>query len=610
MKNFLQQFMCGREVVNMGKSFMKKRDGFTLIIVLLGLALMSILGIAIMGTTASNAKMTKVDGQSQGTYYIAEAGLNKAVYDMKEKVNELSQEQKTHDGFFDALDEYRDPAIPYGFEEILIGFENNFAETPKAEISISSGLVVKEEVIGKYSERVVRYDITCKGEIGKSNRNVTRSIDVSHKIETGVGQHAIFDYALYSKTALKLPNQSILKGHLYSRDIELTSAGSQIIGNITSETFVDIKGNGSHPKIEGNVYALNGQVIVSSGGLATVTGDVHAKGDVTIGSHGSVERNVYSYGDIKMLAGNAEVIGNIHAKNNVVMRHGAYVRNAYLGGNLQLYNSNTTVFENAFAGGNISKENETFINKISQAGGNVNQHNPANINIEIAAENKPIKPQFPIVDMVIPPDLTVFSPDTMNSISVPQSSSNYNIEPGTYGDLFVGGESTVTLKTGDYIFNSIDAGRWGQTLRLDLRDGPINIYSSGNIKYTGPVYVLSEKKPTWVRIDKLNEEDAIELAGRVYWETHGNFELNNDANPRQWFGTVMADENIKVGNPVTLIGAYVSRSGEINLGNNPTIIYAPPTDSAAGGSGGGDSAKGKNVTDEKDRVKATKIIEQ
>lgn len=586
----------------MKRKIEERREGYTLISIVLLISMMSILGLGIIVVTNSNVKMSKVDSKNQSTYYIAEAGVNKVINDISKKVDKLSEEKLSHEEFFEKLDEYIDKELGL----TLSDFEENFGETPTAKVTINEKEIVKDESIGNNSERVVNYKISSRGEIGNSKRTVTSSIEIVHGIEMeeNVVRHPAFDYAMYSQVPLKLPNQSIVKGDLYSKDIVLESAGSQINGNIISETFVDIKGNKSHPNIKGNVYALSGSVSVSTGGLATVDGSINANGNIVIGSDGTVSKDVFSTGDIKMLSANAKVMGNVHTNGNIEMQSGTSIKqNVYLDGNLTLYNSNSTIYGNVFVGGNIKKDNNTFIKGTSQAGGAINQHNISNVNMKIHPDNKPIKPKFPIASKVSPPNITSILPDMSKSISVPQSSSNYIIEPGIYGNLFVGGASTVTLKSGNYIFNSIDGGRWGESLRLDLRNGPINVYSVGDITYTGPVYVMSEKEQEWVRMDELKEEEAIPLAGMVYWETHGSFEVNNSANPRQWFGTVLADKNITVGNPVKLIGAYVVNKGKISLGNDPTVIYAPPTVSAAGddvsNDGMGDSnignVKGQNI---------------
>ena len=99
---------------------------------------------------------------------------------------------------------------------------------------------------------------------------------------------------------------------------------------------------------------------------------------------------------------------------------------------------------------------------------------------------------------------------------------------------------------------------------------------------------------------KDDPETAIRLAGMVYWETHGEFYLNNSATPRHWFGTVYANMDVDLSNcsSAFIIGALATNKGVVTSGNNPTIIYAPlggeDTGGGNGGSGGGPSGEGKN----------------
>ena len=95
----------------------------------------------------------------------------------------------------------------------------------------------------------------------------------------------------------------------------------------------------------------------------------------------------------------------------------------------------------------------------------------------------------------------------------------------------------------------------------------------------------------------------------MYWETHNNFQLPENC---YFLGTVLADNNFTTSSSPTLIGAYAVNKGEIKMGYGPTILYAPPTDSSTGGSGGGGvgSNKGRNTAPQEEWVKTEDPIRE
>lgn len=56
-------------------SFIQNEKGIALVMVLLILTVMTILGLALMGLTLNNMKMSSGERTYQSTYYIAESGI-------------------------------------------------------------------------------------------------------------------------------------------------------------------------------------------------------------------------------------------------------------------------------------------------------------------------------------------------------------------------------------------------------------------------------------------------------------------------------------------------------------------------------------------------------
>lgn len=593
-------------------SYTPKKKGSVLLSVLLMSIILVIFGTTVITASLSNFKLTNMERDYQSVYYIAEAGVNDALYKINEHVEHLSGEALTHNDFFYKLETYL-----YGqIDEItLSGFENQFGHQPSAFVTVGEGSTIMEEDTHTYSKRTTSYALSSTGGIGNLSRTVSLTIDVSHKVDKKKEGHPAFNYLLFSpNNPLTLPNQSQIDGSIYSKDINLSSAGTKISGNIISETYVRIEGNHSHPKIEGNVCALNGFVEVSSrGGLATVHGDVNASGYVTLGSAGTVEGSVFSGDYVTLKAANAKVIGNVNASGHVTLESGTSVKqDVFAGGNVSLLNSNSRVNGNVHAGGNIYKPNNTYIDGSSWAGGTINQSNPAFVNQLVPHRIEPKSPSFCIIQPIQTiPEIKSFDIGVGDVVLLPnwQNSQAQIISPGSYKNLTINGDNTVRFVSGDYYFDNINANSWGIKIQFDLSNGPINIYTKQNVNFGGGGTVeISENGSSFVEMEELIARDrelAIELAGKVYWESHNNFNIGN----RNWFGSVLADNNFTAGSAPRLIGAYVVNRGRITLGNNPITIYAPPTDSSAGGGSAGSGA-GQNTIPLEDRVKISIPIKE
>ena len=70
------------------KSILKEQKGFALAITLLGLLVMSILGVTIIGVTTSNYNLTKIDSRSQNNHYIGETGAKHEIDKSKKEVQD------------------------------------------------------------------------------------------------------------------------------------------------------------------------------------------------------------------------------------------------------------------------------------------------------------------------------------------------------------------------------------------------------------------------------------------------------------------------------------------------------------------------------------------
>lgn len=683
------------------KRSIKNKKGFALITTLFTLVLMSILGLTILGATVSSFKMVKVDSRSQGAYYIAEAGVNQIIDDIGKKVDELSEKILSHEDFFKKLDKYINEEL-----KLILGydiFEENLGDMPQAQITIDDKKIVKDEDTTNYSERVISYKISSAGEIGKSKRIVTTSIEIPHRIEkeTTGGGHPAFDYVMYSggNSTFKNAGKAIINGSIYAHDAVFEATDTEINGSIISEKSVKLK---SAVKIKGDIYAMDGHVSLDNSNIE-MQGDIHATDNVTL-SHGTtVNGSIYTNGEVKLKSSNTGVTGEIHSLGNVELGSGANVHDIYTNGNVNFISNGATVNGKTHAKGNIilgpgTKTHDIYGNGYLQfssnntVNGNINileqvgsvdkgnditvkgdiisgnnvitrSNNSYNINGNVSAsgnvengvgniiygnvisakkvENRgvikgqviensnlanpeqPLSPkapnfgQYKKIDNKVP--LHTYEIGNVD-IKSNQNSTQHNIIPGSYNDLILKWNDTIKFTGGNYYFNSIDADKSAIKLQLDLSNGPINIYTKGNIGFGSGLQVsISQDGINYTEINRNffdnNKDLAIELAGKIYWETYKEFSISENT----WFlGSVLANSNFSMGFSSNLIGAYVINEGNITMGYEPKITYAPPTTSAAGNSGnnggtggsGGEGNRGKNTISPGSRINVINPIRE
>ncbi len=548
----------------------KNERGYALVLVLVVMLALFMLGTALIGVSTSQVKEAVKQQERVQAYYLAYSGANAVV------------------------------------EWVMSGEDVPEGESETVELDVGSFYVV-------VSENNNELTIVSRGTVDGYTEEVKVTLT---KVTTETGQpggssHPAFDYALFSKNQLSTPHNVNIDASIYGQSVNLPSAGSTVSGVIISETFVRIHGNHNNPYIGGNICALDGNVDISyEGGLSTISGDVNASGDVSVGSSGNVNGAIFSGGNVELKPSDAKVFGNVHASNNITLGSGVLSdQSVYAGGNIELLSSNSEIKGDAHAGNNIKMGWNTNIEGSSYAGGSINDHDSESINCSVPPLIEPVSPTFCITHLIQTPDLSSFSHGQDNRVLLEnwQESGPQDVLPGYYNNLVLNSNNTVRLSSGNYYFNNFNTSNpSGLKLQLDLSDGPINVYAAGTIMFSGQVWV-SEDGDNWTQIHNLDTETAVRLAGMVYWETHSNFDLTSASggpNNRQWFGTVLAKNNIITASAFRMIGAYATVEGAFSMDANPIIIYAPPTSSAAGGNGSngsnGDNGNGNGMIEYSD----------
>lgn len=364
-------------------------------------------------------------------------------------------------------------------------------------------------------------------------------------------------------TALQLPSGSQLDWNVYSRgDLSVLSANSVIGGHAVAGGHINL---GSSSRVDGAVCTFGGHVVLASAG-AVVSGPVDAVGDVTVGSGGTISGPVKAGGQVTLQPIGSRVDGDIHAERGVSIGSSATAgRHVFTAGDIELFNTQSSsqgIQGDAHAGGSILRQDQTHIGGASYDG-----------TAPVPPRIRPEAPELRVDSPISPPTLQSVSAGTRD-FTVDQGVTVL-VPPGSYRDLRINGGSTTILEGGDYVFREIDGANWGQTLRLDLSSGtPLTVRVTGSLRFSGNVEVSTDGL-TSVRIRDMDPDTAREFARLVYWEVHGEFTITTNNMVRNWFGTVLAGNRVRLASGFWGVGTFATtETGYFDLGSNPRILYS------------------------------------
>lgn len=153
MKKILQQI-----------KIFNNEQGIALVVVLMVIVVISVLGLAIMGLTANNMKMSTGERNNQSTFYIAESGITLMEGQIRQISSTTCNDAKNTTNFVNAI-----------FDQ-----SNTYED---ADFSKAYGLQPKATVTGKVMSKdttngLVNIQIQSKGTIGNSNRTLTKSVQI------------------------------------------------------------------------------------------------------------------------------------------------------------------------------------------------------------------------------------------------------------------------------------------------------------------------------------------------------------------------------------------------------------------------------------------------
>lgn len=265
-----------------------------------------------------------------------------------------------------------------------------------------------------------------------------------------------------------------------------------------------------------------------------VTGSLGSHGELGVGRKAQITGDLLSvFASINMqqevgLDGNATAIGDIN-----VGVSSEVVGNITAGDDLFLQ-ANSVVTGSVLVGGKVLQGRNVVVNGTIQEGAT----------IAVPVEKSWVE----------------FSAETSGSDVILRRGEVITLDPGDYGNLLVGGESSVTLSSGTYVFNSFEVG-FGADLLLDFSDGPIVVHITEDMRFLNQ----TEMKITSASGDATNVIFLVE-GDEIRFGRNGNY-----------LGTFLGLEtSITVGGDSVIEGALYGAN--ITLGRGMTLNYSPAID--------------------------------
>lgn len=516
------------------------RKGGALISMIAVMLILGIMGVSVIAFTRTSEHSYMSANAGSRAYYLAESGLRYA-----------QQIYCGEDGWLHGRE--RTLTLQGGEFVHIIRLGNNFWAT--ATVDVGSA---------KEARARVPMPLSLCGQDPNENPPDEFAVFGDTAINLGTTTLIEGDVAITGDT---VDLKGIVDGNIFAGDITTTASSSAVVtGSIVSSGLVDLK-------------------------TGTVTGDIHSASGISLGSTESSVFGgwLFSNGSIDV-GGSAQVHGHIHSCGGDVTLSGS----ATIGrptdpvevratGDIHLGGS-TTIYGDVHAGGTITVGG-TIVGNAYAAGNILSSGSVSGTAVELSPTyvKDPICPDLGDLEDLELPATTEFTAGGTD-VTVPAgsagSTTHHLVVPGTYGDLSSpnnqSGNTNVYLAAGAadhgvYYFDSVTFGR-DTALYLNLSGTyDIRVFVVGDIAIGREIEVfVSTDGTTYTAITDPGIDP--EIAARVYWESHGNFDLGQTSN---WFGTVYTTVgSLSVGSGSYLIGSYYSGGGHTITAS--TVVHVAP----------------------------------
>ena len=210
------------------KESIRNQEGSVFIVTLMILAVLSILGSAVLSTTFSNNKMAIYDSEFQSVYYVAEAGVRHVSSNITDSIEDIYKDYESKDDYFRKIED----CIKASIASFNTG---DFSEVRGSQPNVK--IIMLDDV--ESTDDSMIYTLISTGDIDGISRQVVQKIEVK-----------------YSKSNEILADMAVFA----DEEINLSGSG-KIIGdvgtNLTSANAISIEGGGG-VRIQGDCHFPEG----------------------------------------------------------------------------------------------------------------------------------------------------------------------------------------------------------------------------------------------------------------------------------------------------------------------------------------------------------------
>lgn len=377
---------------------LKNNNGFSLLLTIFAIVLISVLGLSILTITSNTLKISSHEREDQAVYYIAETALTETrakivdeIIKTKDEVLSIYAFERTKENStYNPIEDFKSKVvtninsavgeISYSidnpkfnqFESKLSFFQSNYAEQPSAKYSII--LNYPTENNGN-----IKYTIRTRGEIDGNIRSITQDLNINPSNLLNLDDRVEDDTPDEEDEETDKNRLNACFAVYANGAISSSGGGGTINGDIYSNKPLTISGS---PKIDGNIYSTEN---IKISGTPTSVKSVISNKDIELTGWNIISGNIQAGGSV---ISNATISGYILSNNSISINGGTVYNGANTNGTFTLNggevrknivaNDNITI-NGGTSTGDVVSNNDVYINNWPNLNGNIIAKNDINI---------------------------------------------------------------------------------------------------------------------------------------------------------------------------------------------------------------------------------------